>query len=63
MEHESNDYTNCGWCFWYSHQNIIKGTWGIENKRTDGDYPNCNIIGNSQNTAKSTENLRRLAVT
>ena len=19
MEHEGDDYTNCGWCFWYSN--------------------------------------------
>ena len=23
MEHESDNYTNHDWCFWYSHQRII----------------------------------------
>ena len=35
MEHESDTYTNRNWCFWYSHQMIIKGTcwtWKLENK-------------------------------
>ena len=26
MEHEGDNYTNRDWCFWYSHQRIIKGT-------------------------------------
>ena len=28
VEHESDNYTNCDWCFWYSHQRILKGTGG-----------------------------------
>ena len=31
MEHESDSYTNCNWCFWYSHQRIIKETGGLGN--------------------------------
>ena len=27
MEHEGDNYTNCDWCFCYSHQRIIKETW------------------------------------
>ena len=38
MEYESDGNTNCNWCFWYSHQRINKGTWGLENKRTSGDH-------------------------
>ena len=30
MEHESDDYTNCNWCFWYSHQRIGSRTEGWE---------------------------------
>ena len=30
MEHEGDNYTNHDWCFWYSHQRIIKGTGGLE---------------------------------
>ena len=41
---------------------IIKGTGGIGSRRTCGGHPNCNIIENSQNTEKSPEDLRRLAL-
>ena len=63
MEHESNNYTNRDWCFWYSHQRIIKEIGGLGNKRTSGDHPNNYIIENDQNTEKSPGDLRRLAVT
>ena len=42
---------------------IIKGTGGLGNKRTSGDYPNYSIIENGQNTENNPEDLRRLAVT
>ena len=42
---------------------IIKGTGGLEGRRTSGDHPNYNIIENGQNTEKSLGDLRRLAVT
>ena len=63
MEHEDDNYTNRDWCFQYSHQSIIKGTGGLGGERTSGDYPNYSIIENGQNTEKSPEDLRRLAVT
>ena len=63
MEHEQESYTNCDWCFWYSHQMIIKGTGGLGNKKTSGDHPKLNITENGQNTEKSPGDLRRLAVT
>ena len=63
MKHEGDNYTNRDWCFWYSHQRIIKVTGGLENKRTRGDHPNYYIIENSQNTEKNSGDLRRLAVT
>ena len=63
MEHKSDNYTNCDWYFWYSHQRIIKGTGGLGNKRTRGDYPNFYITENGQSTEKSPGNLRRLADT
>ena len=34
MEHESDNYTNRDWCFWHSHQRIIKGTGGLGNKKS-----------------------------
>ena len=63
MEHESDNYTNRDWCFWYSHQRIIKGTGGLGGLRTSGNYQIYNIIENGQNTEKSPGDLRRLAVT
>ena len=63
MEHESYNYTNRDWCFWYSNQRIIKGTGRLGDQRTRGDHPNYYIIENSQNTEKSPGNLRGLAVT
>ena len=62
-EHEGDDYTNCHWCSWYSHERTIKGTGGLGNKRMSGDHPNYYIIKISQNTEKSPRDLRRLAVT
>ena len=63
MELESNGYTNCNWCSWYSHQKIGLETGGPRNNRTNGDYPNYSIIKIGQNTAKSHGDLRRLVVT
>ena len=63
MEHESDNYTNLDWCFWYSQQRIIKWVGGLGNKRTSRDHPNYYIIENGQNTEKSPGDLRRLAVT
>ena len=63
MEHEGDDYTKRDWCFWYSHQKIIKGTGGLGGWRTSGDHPNYGIIENGQNTEKSPGDLRRLVVT
>ena len=59
MEHESDVYTNCKWCTWYSHQRI----GGLGNKRISGDNPNYNIIDIGQYTEKSPEDLKRLPVT
>ena len=39
---------------------LIKGTVGLENKRTSGDHPNDSIIKIDQNTKKSPGDLRRL---
>ena len=36
MEHESDEYTNCNLCSWYSHQRIIKGTGGLEDLEKTG---------------------------
>ena len=60
VEHESDGYTNCNWCSWYSNQRIGKRTWGLGNKRTSGDNPNYSIAEIGQNTKKSPRDLRRL---
>ena len=62
VEHESDVYTNCNWCFWYNHRKIIDGTGGLGNKKTSGDHPNYYLIEIGQNTEKSPEDLRRLAI-
>ena len=62
VAHESENYTNREWYFWYSHGRIIKGTGEIGNRSTSGDYQNCNIE-NNQNSEKSPGDFRRLAVT
>ena len=54
IEHERDEYTNCNWWSWHSHQRIEKGTEG---------HSNYYIIEIGQNTEKSPGNLRRLAVT
>ena len=63
MEHESNNYTNHDWCFWYCHQRINKGIEGLENKRTSGANPNYYIIEIGQNNENGPGDLWRLTVT
>ena len=60
VEHESDDYTNCG--SWYSHQRIRTRTGGHGNNGTGGDCPNYSIVEIGQNTEKSPVDLRRLPV-
>ena len=62
MEDESDVYTNCNWCFWYSHQRIKKGIGELGNERTNGDHPSNYTIEIGQNTEKGSGDLRRLAV-
>ena len=63
VEHESDDFTNCNWCLWYSHQRIGTWTGGLGNNGMGRDYPNYSIVEIGQNTEKSPGDLRRLAVT
>ena len=60
MERESNNYTNCDWCFWHGNYRIIKGTGGLGSWQTSGDHPNYYIIVNCKNTEKSPRDLRYL---
>ena len=34
MEHEGDDYINWNWCFWFSHQRLLKGLedWRLEDE-------------------------------
>ena len=62
VEHESDNRTNCDWCFWHNNKRIIKSPGGLGSWRTGRDYPNDSITENGQNTEKRPEDLRRLAV-
>ena len=62
VEHESANYTNCNWYFWYSPRRIDTRTGGLGNKWTKEDHPNYSIIKFGQNTEKSPGDLRKLAV-
>ena len=53
MEHESDDYTNCNWCSWYSHQRIGTRAGELGNKVTGGNCSNYIIVEIGQNTEKS----------
>ena len=44
LEHESEPYTNCNWCLWYSHQGIGTRTGGLGNNGTGSDCPNYCIV-------------------
>ena len=63
MKHESDDCTNCDWCFWHSNWRIIKGAGRFGSWRTSGAHPNDSVIEDGQNTEKSHGDLRRLTVT
>ena len=62
MEHKSNCDANCNPCAQYSHQRIEKGTGRIGNKNSSGNHPNDNTVKISENTEKSPDDLRKLAV-
>ena len=63
LEYKSDNYIDCNWCSWYSHQRINKGFGGLGNERTSGSHLNYCIIEIGQNTEKSPGHLRRPAVT
>ena len=62
-EHESDVYTSCNRFPWYSHGRIIKGTGGLESKRTNRNHPNNYLSEIGQNIEKSLVDLKGLAVT
>ena len=63
VEHKCDSFNNCNWCSWYSHRRIGKGTGGLGNMRTSGDYSNYSIVEIGQNTEKGRGDLRSLTVT
>ena len=64
VEHESDNYTNCNWCTWYSHQRIdTRPARGLINNRTGGVHSNFFVIEIGQNTEKSPGDLKILAFT
>ena len=60
MEHDSDGDTN--WSTWNNTQRIGKITGRLGNKKS-GDHQDYSIINIGQNTEKSPEDLRKLAVT
>ena len=62
MEHESDDNTNCNWCFSYRHQRIDTRTGELGNKGVSGEHPNYYITEIGQNTEKSPANFRDTGV-
>ena len=63
MERESDSDINSNWCVRYSHQKIGKGTGKLGNKKMSRGHPNYIFIKIGQNTEKSAEDLKWLAVT
>ena len=63
MEYESDDYTNCGCCFWHNNLGIIKRPGGIGSWQTGRDYRNDSIAENGQDLGTSPGDRMRLAVT
>ena len=63
VEYESDGYTICNWCSWYSHQKIGRWTGAFGNMRISGCNPKYNIPEIGQNTENSPGDLRRLLVT
>ena len=63
MEHESDGNTNNNRRTWYFHQRINTKTRGRRNKKTSREHSNYSIVEISQNTKKSSGDLRRLFVT
>ena len=63
MEHEGDGDTNCYWCTWNVLRRLGKGAGRVGNWCTSRDNPYQSIVEIDQNTEKSPEDLRRLAVT
>ena len=63
MAHERDGDTSYNWCTWNNSLKIRKGTGRFGNNMISGVHFEYIFIKISQNTEKSPEVLRRLAVT
>ena len=63
MEHECDGDTNYYWCIRINPRGLDKLPGRLTNQWTSGDDSDYRIIEICQNTGKSSEDLRRLAVT
>ena len=43
-EHESDNYTKCNWCSWYSQRRTGTRTGGLGNKKTSGIHLNNSVM-------------------
>ena len=51
MKHEGDNYTNRDWCFWYSHQRIVKYNGGrVETIQTSTLLRTARILRRIQET-------------
>ena len=63
MEHAGDNYNNRDWCFWYIPQRIIKGTGGLDNRRTSEDIQATTLLRTVRILIKVSRTFIRLAVT
>ena len=63
MEYEGAGDTSCKWSTWNNPQRLGNVTGSLGNNRRSAEHPHYNVIKIVQNTEKSPEDLRRLAVT
>ena len=63
MEHENDGYTKCNRYARYRHQKIGSEALRIRNMNTSGDHQNDSTVKVDLDTEKSSEDLRRLAIT
>ena len=63
LGHEVDGDINCCCCSWNGLQMLEKRTEGIGNQIKNGNHPNYSIVEITQDTEKSSEDLKWLAVT
>ena len=63
IEHEGDGDSTCNWCVRNNPQMVCQVIGIIGNQKTSLGHPTYSIVKIGQNTEKSPEDLRRLAVT